>query len=143
MQNTITKWKPTTATLNSSRATLAKCNGSVTITVKCKYKITHHNKYWSVTTRKLMTKTSFFDDRQELTETYWKPAEHLHWSSFPKIVYSFKPLTNFAKKPMGYFRLGSKYTFGLPYEQKICRSEFANPIYPLPNKPFTSHSSSD
>ena len=71
-----------------------------------------------------MTKTSFFDDRQELTEIYLKPAEHLPWSFFAKIVNNFKPLTNFAKKPMGYFRLGSKYTFGLSYEPKICRSEF-------------------
>ena len=50
-----------------------------------------------------MTKTSFFDDRQELTEIYLKPAEHLPWSFFAKIVNSFKPLTNFAKNPWDIF----------------------------------------
>ena len=46
----------------------------------------------------LMTKISFLDDRQGLSETYLEPVEHLRWSFFAKIVNSFKPLTNFAKK---------------------------------------------
>ena len=37
-----------------------------TITVRNKYKTTHHNKYWSVTKKELMIKTSFFDDKQQL-----------------------------------------------------------------------------
>ena len=51
----------------------------------------YHNKYWFVTNKKLMIKTSFLDDRQELTltETYLKPAEHLRWIFFAKIVNNF------------------------------------------------------
>ena len=41
------------------------------------------------TKMELMTKISFLDDRQGLSETYLEPVEHLRWSFFAKIVNSF------------------------------------------------------
>ena len=93
----------------------------------------YHNKYWSVK-KELMIKTSFLDDRHELPEIYLEPAEHLPWGFFCEnsqqllaAVNQFKKKTT--TKPhknnsIGYFWLCSKNTFGLPYQQKICISEF-------------------
>ena len=73
-----------------------------------------------------MIKTSFLNERPELTETYiYNPVEHLRGSFFAKIVNGFQLLTNFAKRNLiEDFRLGSKYVFGLSYGEMNGRYEF-------------------
>ena len=91
----------------------------------------YHNKYWFVTNKKLMIKTSFLDDRQELTLTdLFKTSRTSTMDFFCENSQQLLAVNQFRKKKretknsIGYFWLGSKYTFGLSYEQKICRSEF-------------------
>ena len=73
-----------------------------------------------------MIKTPLLDDRQELTETYLEPSRTSAMKFFRENSQRLLAVNQFhIKNSIRYFRLGSKYTFGLSYVQMICISEFA------------------
>ena len=69
--------------LKFSRVTQAKRCWNVTISLKCKYKATHHNKYWSVIKKNLVIKTSFLDGKQQLAhEGVFRTQSKLYSGAF-------------------------------------------------------------
>ena len=76
LENKSTKFKHNAVALTFSSVTQAEWCWNVTVTVKYKYKATHHNRYWSVIKKGLITKRSFLvTNNSLLRKAYLEPSQ--------------------------------------------------------------------